>query len=368
MLRFWCCRGGTEEEKEVAERDWSSLPPEVLNLFAKNLTEISDFVRFRAVCKAWRSSTPVTDLPPQFPWIIENNGWNRTGLLRFHSLPLGKVYTFKNPQRQLIYDRTLGQSDGYICLSSIIEGQFYILNPLSNHDVLLPPYNFYRYCYKWIGSRQNHLGEPVAHVIAFDFSTPSLDSCHFGQDKWCELKFDSACMNFCERFFYINHMIFNVQISSGVTKVTDAATGNLAYVIPPVDGYSPDATQRSSEYIVDASGDILLVSLHHGDSEYIDRFDIYRLDVSKSGSECWVKVDNIGHQALFLDKYNSFVLRANDIAEIKRNCIYLLTGVFDGHEPFPSVERIDIETGAREHLLCSFDYAESWFVPSLQSL
>ncbi|KAJ3684324.1 hypothetical protein LUZ61_013488 [Rhynchospora tenuis] len=367
MLRFWCCLGGTEEEKQVAERDWTSLPPEVLNLFAKNLTEISDFVRFRAVCTAWRSSTPVTDLPPQFPWIIEMNLFNISGLVRFHSLPLGKVYTFHNPQ--FVCNRPVGQSDGYIRI-----GLNRLLNPLNNHDVFFPPYNFHGY-YHWIGPRRNRMGEPVLHVIAFDSlgcRGPRLVSCHFGQDKWSELKLDSDCIN-CEPFFYINHMLFNVQKFTGVTKVTDAATGNLAYVVPPVEGYSPEATQHSSDYILDASGDILRVSLHHGPFgpyahfEFDDWFDVYRLNVSMCGSACWVKVHNIGHQALFLDKYSGFVLRANDFAGIKKNSIYLLSRVYDGQAPFSRVERIDIETGASEHLPCPFNDAQSWFLPRLLS-
>ncbi|KAJ3684326.1 hypothetical protein LUZ61_013490 [Rhynchospora tenuis] len=367
MLRFWCCLGGTEVEKQVVERDWSSLPPELLNLFAKNLTEISDFVCFRAVCTAWRSSTPVTDLPPQFPWIIEMEFYNPIGPLRFHSLPLGKVHNFHNPQ--FVCKWHVLQSDGYIQIS-----KYCLLKPLNNQHVHLPPYNFTA-PFHWIGPRRNRLGEPVVHVISFDSlgCRPRLFSYHFGQDKWSELKLHSDCIN-REPVFYINHMLFNVQKFMGVTKVTEAATGTLAYVIPPVEGYSPEATQHSSEYIVDASGDILRVSQHHGPydpyghSEYNYRFDVYRLEVSKSGSECWVKVDNIGHQALFLDKYNSFVLRANDIAGIKRNCIYFLARIYDNNNvAFSRVERIDIETGAREHLLCPFE-AKCWFVPSLQSL
>ncbi|KAJ4787025.1 F-box protein SKIP23 [Rhynchospora pubera] len=367
MLRFWCCRGGTEE-KEAVKRDWSSLPPEVLNLFAKNLTEISDFVRFRAVCTAWRSSTPVTDLPPQFPWIIEMHRCNLSGLVRFHSLPLGKVYTFHNPQ--FVCKRPIGMSDGYIRI-----GTYCLLNPLNNHEcVFLPPYNFNGY-FHWIEPRQNRMREPVVHVIAFNsvVGCPRLVSCHFGQDKWSELKLESDCIN-CEPFFYINHILFNVQIFTGVTKVTDVATGTLAYVVPPAESSSPEATERSSDYIVDASGDILRVSLHHGPFgpyahfEFDDWFDVYRLNVSKCGSACWVKVHDVGHQALFLDKYSGFVLTANDFAGIKRNCIYLLTRVYGEQAPFSRVVRIAIETGAREHLPSLFNDAESWFVPSLQSL
>ncbi|KAJ3684323.1 hypothetical protein LUZ61_013487 [Rhynchospora tenuis] len=353
------------EAKEDLERDWSSLLPEVLNLISKKLGEVSDFVRFRAVCRAWCSSNTINDLPPQFPWILENRESPYESDPRFYSIPFGKIYTI-NASKSL-GNMLLRPSDGYFKLYHGAD-EIAFLNPLNNHKISLPAYDFdYEYSY-WIGPRKNQIGKLVVYVVCFghaEFQTPKLVSCHLGQDKWCELNLDSDYLN-CDLnscyLFYHKHMLFNVERHTGVTKVTDIVTGNRAYVIPPIEGY----LAKQVEFIVDASRDILRVFLHYNGLYYY-WFDVYRLDLIGSSSPCWVKINSIGNQALFIDAYGCFALGASDFTGIKENCIYSfkrINRIWDG--PFYVVEKIDIETGAREQLSCPLKEPALWFVPSLQ--
>ncbi|KAJ4805460.1 F-box domain-containing protein [Rhynchospora pubera] len=311
------------EAKEALERDWSSLLPEVLNLIAKTLIEIIDFVRFRAVCMAWRSSTTIADLPPQFPWIFEERHRYEDDL-RFYSISFGKIYNIHTAKS--LGKMSTRSSDKYIQLFHIT-GQRSLLNPLNDHEIPIHAYDCHNYP-RVKGPWQNCGVHMVCYGPPGYQKYPESVYCQFDQEKWCELILGLDYAN-CDlgdcNLFYLNGMLFNVDSDTGVTKVTDVATNTLAYVIPPVEGYLGKNAKydTSAECIMDASGDILRVFRYYDFavdwSGYC--FDIHRLDVNESGSVFWVKVDNIGNHALFLNMDGGFVLRAYDFVGVKRNCI-----------------------------------------------
>ncbi|KAJ4785618.1 F-box SKIP23-like protein (DUF295) [Rhynchospora pubera] len=357
------------EAKKALQRDWSSLPIEVLNLIAKKLGEISDFVRFRAVCTAWRFSTPSTDLPQQFPWILMKH--QNTTDLSFYSIPSNKIYSIHASKSlgKWLY----GPLEGYMLADLYYQSlwefgdpfaltlQPSLFNPLNNHEIPLPTYDFEGLPYRF-----SCMGEYVFSYGYADYQKPKLVFWHLGQANWCELNLTSDYVN-CKHIC-LKGMIFNVERDTGVTKVINVTTGTLAYVIPPIEGHSA----AGSEFIVDAFGEILRFFQHNSPYAglvYDAWFDVHRLETKENGSRCWVKVDSIGNQAVFVDSYSCFVLKAHDFTGIKRNCIYFLTRINHGQEaPKYGVERIDIMTGAREYLPCPLKEPKSWFVPSLQRL
>ncbi|KAJ4753263.1 F-box protein (DUF295) [Rhynchospora pubera] len=317
--------------KVKEKRDWTCLPPELLNLIAKCLYEFSDFVRFRIVCHAWRSSTPLTDLPPEFPWILNGhrNEYYHVNPpsdpnLRFYSPSFNKTYTIKAPTSSDNETYPGPSSHGYIC--TYLQPNFdpiFLLNPLTNHEIPVPACpsvdNYY-----WIATHQNQIGEYV--IVWYGHSNSQnlvLFFCHPGQNNWHRLELGSDYKD-C-RHFYLKGMLFSVQRRTGVTKVTSIAdSATLAYVVPPVEGYSAEGT---FEYIVeDSLGDILRISRKHCYLPSSITLDVYRLtDGNKnSSSPCWVKVSSIGNQAIFIDEDDAFVLRADEFSRIKKNSIYFL--------------------------------------------
>ncbi|KAJ1702089.1 hypothetical protein LUZ63_001868 [Rhynchospora breviuscula] len=346
------------ESNEAQEKDWVALPPDVLNLIAKLFNEITHFVRFRAVCPSWRSSTPVTDLAPQFPWILDNRKDPHDPNLSFYSVTFNKIYTINAPSS---LNKTLsGHSDGYMFTFSQRHQAVSLLNPLNNHHIPLPAYQLVGNP-QWIGPRETQMGEYVVCYGHSGHQSPKLVFCHPSQNYWRELELSSDYTD-CHHF-YLKGMLFSVERITGATKVTNIADGTLAYVIPPVEGH----LAQVAEYLVeDSRGDILRVPRHN--PRFINGLDVYRLDVAtKNGLPRWVKVNNIGNQALFIDKDGGFVLRASHLSGIKENCIYFLKKIYMGvHiEPSYGVERIDIETSAREHIPCPLKEPVSWLVPSL---
>ncbi|KAJ1691133.1 hypothetical protein LUZ63_015288 [Rhynchospora breviuscula] len=350
------------------DRDWACLPSDVLNVIAKYLNEISDFIKFRVVCHTWRSSTPVTDLPTQFPLILDSPKYSPDPNLRFYSLSFNKTYTIPSP-RSLDKKFPSGPSShGYMATLSKRNFRLVsLLNPLTNHEIYLPACP--SVCnHHWIGSRQNQMGEYV--ILCYGrlcFQRTRLVLCHPGQSKWHRLKLGSAYKN-CFHF-YLRDMLFSVTRSTGVTKVTSITNGatNLVYIVPsPFEGYSDKCY---GEYLVeDSLGDILRVfyNLDYG-------FDVYRLDVgNKNGSSpCWVKVSDIGNQAIFIDVHGAFVLRAGELSGIKKNSIYHLKKP-RWETPTPTSyyrpRRIDIDTHKSERFPCPLKYPSNWILPNLHLL
>ncbi|KAJ4804174.1 F-box family protein [Rhynchospora pubera] len=356
--------------KKHFERDWSTLAPELLNVIAKSLSEISDFVRFRAVCKTWRFSTPTTDLPPEFPWILGTHNSEQHRL--FYSVTTRKIYTILDPK--YLGKRFLSSSQGYILCDLTDQDpschnadKFSLLNPLNNHEILLPAWDLDLYYHASIGAWQGKIGENVVCCKCLERRGHNykLAFCCLGQDKWCERDLDYDGYFRC---FLLKSLVFMVEAGTGVTKVIDLFTGTLAYVIPPVEKYMQSMARKhfleKFYYHVEVSGDNLLVILRCVPSDcYSDVwFDVYKLDLGGSNSPCWVKVNNIGNQALFIDKHGCFPLEAGDFANVKANCIYC-ADFFDSE-----IVMIDIETGDGEFLECPSIKIECWFVPNLQRL
>lgn len=348
--------------KETLARDWSFLLPEVLNLIAKNLSEISDFVRFRAVCKAWSSSTPITDLPPQFPWILEDHGYRFEGDLEFYSIPSNKLYTIHSPKfvNKYLYKRI----EGY--MAALQNGHLSLLNPLNNHEIPLLTCDF-KFYPPWYIHWQNRMGESVVYIrlVSSDYKY-KLCSCHLGQDNWHVLL--ESEYRTCDHFFH-NDMLFTVDFDTGATKVTDTTTGALVYVVPPVE----DRVAMGIVHLVEASGDILRFNQYHDQSDvfpYNYQFDVHRLDVDENGSPCWVKVKNIGNHAFFVDMEGGFVLKANDMARIEANSIYFIdeVSVRNSRRNIHEVKKIDIDTGATETFQFPFKSTVGWFVPNFHHL
>jgi Protein of unknown function (DUF295) len=356
------------EATKIQESDWSSLLPEMLNLIARNLSEISDFVRFRAVCRAWRLSTPITDQPPQFPWILERSRddeyWDEP-YLRFYSIPSNKIHTIhaSNVLNKRLSNRAL---EGHLLLWHHTR-QFSLINPLNNDDILLPAFPCeirYRY---WVAHQQNQKGDK-SFFCGFHGpdSNYKFAFCHTGQDNWCELKleFDYNCY----RKFYLKGMLFIIEQGTRATKVIDISTGSLFYTVPPV---FENPLQQGIVDLVEVSGDILRVHQFHDQPFTTYYFDIHRMDAVESGSPCWVDVKNIGDHALFIDNNCCFALRANSSCGIKANCIYYFKKIITGRLPYGYsvvLERVDIMTDARELLPCPFKEMACWFAPTLHHL
>ncbi|KAF3330081.1 F-box protein [Carex littledalei] len=77
----------------VPKFDWAELNLDLLPFIAHKLGDAIDFIRFRAVCKKWRSATNLSDKPPQLPWLMMLTKYHDMAEVCFHALPSGKIFS-----------------------------------------------------------------------------------------------------------------------------------------------------------------------------------------------------------------------------------------------------------------------------------
>ncbi|XP_038971806.1 probable F-box protein At1g44080 [Phoenix dactylifera] len=129
----------SNEEGRMSVSRWSELlPDELLDLIVKKLTRASDYLRFRCVCKSWRSVAKPTNLSPHLPLLM----------LRYHpstdrrsvlSVSARQIRTLSIPE--LVNKVILAASRGWLLLLDVApaDGRLFLLNPLTGSEIQLPP-------------------------------------------------------------------------------------------------------------------------------------------------------------------------------------------------------------------------------------
>ncbi|XP_078153908.1 putative F-box/kelch-repeat protein At5g24040 [Carex rostrata] len=342
------------------ERNWSELPQDILHLFAKKLHDISDFIRFRAVCKMWQFSAPVTDPPPQLPWLLECNIEKNTNIIRFYCLSSRKVHTITCPASNGAW--IYGPACRYLLASHSRNSQMYLLNLLTHDQIYVPSVNA-NWCLEYIGPNSIEGGDIViVSGIAKDLNmerTTRPNMIAFWRpkaDDWVYVEGVGRPF-FGSNVFYRGQFFSNDKVT-GITNVVDIATKKLAYQVAPPDGTKEDT--KGCTYMVESGGKILKLFQHYEAEQC--HFDLHYLYFGDGGGKpCWVKITDIGDQMLFLQNHSGLSLRASNFVGFKGNCIYFL-------KDWRYLCRYDIGDGTTEVLCCPFDSVGPWFVPSLVKL
>ncbi|XP_078153123.1 putative F-box protein At3g25750 [Carex rostrata] len=339
------------------ERNWSDLPEELINLVSKKLYKLSDFVKFRVVCKPWFSSAPLSDRPPQFPWLIEDERAN--GPLKksiygssFYSFFSGEIDTIAKKQA---YHRKNTMGIGHGCIFIREHNSYLLFNPLTNEEIRLPSLYFSSPYLVWTGTNPTR----NRNVIVIEQNTKMENGSWAFYDRdnndWIVSKegpiYDSVC--------YFKGMLFSSD--GGIsTHVFDTSTKKKLYKIPPPEDEIPPCLPAI--YLVESAGEILRVSLTFEWNNFEKTiFRIYKLEFDGINCPiCWVKISNIGDQMLFLDSTNGFSISSKSFPGQRGNCIYFL-------DPEDNIAyRYNIEDGKTEKLWCPFVLPSTWFVPDLE--
>ncbi|XP_078172195.1 putative F-box/kelch-repeat protein At5g24040 [Carex rostrata] len=344
------------ERSATAERNWSELPEEILHLFSKKLPDISDFIRFRAVCKSWQLSAPVTDPPPQLPWLLElrSREQRESTIIRFYCLSSDKVHTISCPGSHLAFLK--GPAFRYLLAYHLRSFEMHLINPLTHDQIPVP---FVNLCASpdYIGPDPIQ-GDDIVVIISGDPEDPmEQNEPPKVMAFWRPM---AEYWNYIEgvgdsgNTFYMGQYFGN-DLETGVTTVHDIATEKLVYQVAPPEGTDP--LDEGCTILVESGGKILRLFQYYEDDQC--HFDIYRLYFGDGkGKPCWVKITDIGDQILFLQHYRGLSFCASNFAGFKGNCIYFL-------KDKQYLCRYDIGDGTTEVLPCPFDSLETWFVPSL---
>ncbi|KAJ4806662.1 F-box family protein [Rhynchospora pubera] len=355
---------------EGPDRDWSDLPPELIRLLSRKLTDIFDFVRFRVVCKRWRSAVRASDLPPQLPWITDECWTLERGYLRFYSLLTGKTYTVR-VQQSSDGELVMGSAYNYVLSYDYLTQDCSLFNPLTNEELLLPPSQI---MFPWCvpsGLSPDQSSRYVIMSTNVNLRTTHLIFCKLGDLEWTNIQEEIPWCEFYtgggkfinEGFAFHAGMCYASDTVDGFTEVINLATRTVMYVVPqPKSHLTEDFV-----YLVVSSGEILRVCQYNKYSREPCFFRIYRLELSSRDGNvvnpCWIEIDNLSGQFLFLHEKHGCAFRADDFPGFIGNNIYFLKQMFEdfAYELF----RYDIKDGNVEVLHVPIKLGRSWFVPSL---
>ncbi|KAL7244724.1 hypothetical protein ACSBR2_000149 [Camellia fascicularis] len=382
--------------------DWAELPPELLQTIAEKLTIHIDYIRFRAVCVNWRSSSPNTPhhLPCQLPWLMlpqcRTHQTHRRGFFR---LSANKVHFLNLPEASH-HRRRCGSSHGWLVILDESPAVF-LLNPLTRAMVHLPPlsafpnvvdFNFYDVGREYLLRATNgdtytcNLKDMRDSFIKKVILSSSPSSSHNyialailnqtgdlafrknGEQSW---RFIENTQSYCEDAIYWNGLFY------AVNKFGEIAVCDVHGPSPRVSIIgTPRQIGGDIQYLVSSSEELLLVT------RYLDEFNddqpdimfrtmqfrVYTLDLS---GPKWDRVTSLGDRMLFLGENSSLALSAPDFPGCKGNCIYYTDDYaesnYDGISGDHDLGVYNLEDGSIESLPCyprNSNSAPIWVTPN----
>ncbi|KAL4600916.1 hypothetical protein ACB092_11G234300 [Castanea dentata] len=340
---------------------WADLPHDILIEIIRRLSIYDDFVIFAAVCKSWQSvysleNPPLSPLSPRCPWLLlaEENEQSIKESRGFFNLTDSKVYNFKLPE--LVGKKCFGTSFGWL-LSIGTDFEMNLFHPFSKHLLSLPPQPYFSdsdsevddrnfeldpidytdiYVYKCVLSRNpwsfvTHEYDCDCIIMVIYSNYHTLAFTRPGNKAWINIKSQSRCFDdialYKGKFYAIDchGKVFVCHINDDIAFTEPIAFYNGTEDFIP-------------KYIVEFSGDLLLVSRRRGGSylleeELIDDYPIVTIGFTIVKLECstevgsedeykWVNIDGLGDQVLFVGGNSSVCLSASRLNGWKANSIY----------------------------------------------
>ncbi|KAJ1689611.1 hypothetical protein LUZ63_013766 [Rhynchospora breviuscula] len=366
-----CSNNATLPDTDGAEApDWSDLPLELVCLISQKIADISDFVRFRVVCKRWRCAVLASDLSPQLPWIMHEYDKFQEGYYRrFYSLLTRKTCTVNIPHSRDTLLR--GSTNNYLLTCNWRTRQCSLFNPLTKEELSLPPTPPEIMFPSWVPSGPSPDPRSMYVVIShsLDFDLTPLYFCRPGDHEWIKIRDPDTPPRFQGEFknsgytFY-DGKFYASDLKTRSTKVIDLATGTVLHVVPRPE---PSLTGFFVYLVVSLRRILRVCQYGKYSSKKNCLFRIYRLEIgNRDGNQmepCWTEIDNINNQFLFLHDRLGCAFRAEDFPEFAGNSIYFSKSNFMG-KTF-QLFSYNIKEKTIEELPGPANLSHNWFLPSL---
>ncbi|KAF3340322.1 F-box protein [Carex littledalei] len=334
--------------------DWYLLPPELHKAIGEKVTSLADYIRFRAVCRPWRSacSPRPNHLPLQLPWLMlpyQSDG-NDDSIRLFYDLSASKIHKLDLPETRGA--SICGSSHGWLVLQK--DQVVSLLNPITRATIPLPPFtgppfnigiaplhasnddelffaiweadkytiNLSDNFMVWKAILTSSPLDPSCMVFVFTGSKWQLAFCKIGDECWTVIEFECnfpSEWDICD-FTYSNGFLYTVDPSATVTmyNLNNSSKTLLGRGIGLNDMYLVDGV----------SGDILLI-YHDGPTYDVDgvlqkktEYKVYKF--SNDGEPKWIEVIDVGQHVLFLGgDYHALSLSSTkfQLPEWGANCL-----------------------------------------------
>ncbi|KAJ4758952.1 F-box family protein [Rhynchospora pubera] len=356
--------------------DWNLLPPELLEIIAKKVTSLADYIRFRAVCHPWRSTSPPRPLhlPIQIPWLMlpyKTQGNADGGSTRlFYDLSTSKIHSLDLPETHGV--EICGSSHGWFVLH---KGRVTSLfNPITRATIPLPPYitpsshlglapdgndglwNGVPFLENWddhyssVRLTQTFIVKKViltsspldttsCFVIVFTSSRLELAFCKIGDKCWTVIRFKAYFTGGISDFTFSNGFLYTIDKHGSVTKY-DLINPSKMIMGGGIDPYN--------KYLVcgdGVDGDVLLLSARRGRRNNVEKdvewecvYRVFKFSIDEELK--WIEVNDVGKNVLFVGgiRHALSLSSANlQLPDWGANCLYYSTQVPQSKSQFDPV-------------------------------
>ncbi|KAJ3680437.1 hypothetical protein LUZ60_016715 [Juncus effusus] len=267
----------------------------MIHLISKKLPDITDVIRFRAVCTPWRTSVLLSNPSLRLPWLYlhDENGPISSTNLRFYSLSNDKTYTVEVPEVQgkaicgslrqylLVCDRKGGDSS----LS--------LINSLTRKEISLPPRPPSRgfLIPTQVGPDLFRNGE-FDCVVVFGMRPSTVSFWRVGDEKWLSVETEMD-MQYHYNHLYHNGIYYADSINETIAK--NMRTGAVLYNTTPSPPNPSSGLVRKESVLMKIDGELIkvfkLCKFASEDLDYEEQnFEASIVDHG-NGKPSWVKYE-----------------------------------------------------------------------------
>ena len=357
-----CTERRPEISLEVIGGRWPDLHPDLLAQILNRL-EVDDFVRFLAVCRAWRSVPTKTKNcrpKPQIPWLLLENPASWCFVRLSPSCFDGGQE--EHPEKKIIsqceinlpeiaHQRRIGCSQGFLITTDDFSKTLSAVNPLTGAHFPLPPTAAHPdideiiHSYDDMFRRSGNLPSKMEVCYKKAAISPSLDTIavaieiNLVSDGFRFDRLVVARAGGTSWTCLLERIIWDIVFHKGHLHVLDY-DGNLHIFdldcsleaqsyIPPTQSPGP-YTKMFLVESPDGNSLFLLVDDFVGTS-LVRKFEVMKLDESQLK---WEEIDSMGEVALLFDESSLTSLSTREFPSLKRNCIYFTSCFVEGWNCF----------------------------------
>ncbi|KAL5726596.1 hypothetical protein ACHQM5_009627 [Ranunculus cassubicifolius] len=349
--------------------NWSELHEDLLIIIAKKLITIEDFIRFGAVCRAWRSATLDKHQFPLFskalfPWLMLAENVDEDYRAVFSPLE-NNICTIKLPEARGC--QCWGSPFGWLVTHSLHQGlELHLLNPFSRSRIRLPSkvdFNVWNHknplqsMHKAmiISITEYDNAKKVMYLVfAIIGDTNNLVMARDGLDTWITIQnTKSIAIPNIQDVIQFNGVFYTVDRYAWVDEF-----GKLDLVpVAKRRACPPNTNQGHSnlqKYLVEFDHELhMTVRKWSRDTYKTISIQVYKFD--RRG---WKKLETLGDNVVFVGRNTSFALKASEHPGCKPDCIYFTTdkemGIFY------------METGNSDYLFQGLSSPSVWIMPRIK--
>ncbi|KAK0599984.1 hypothetical protein LWI29_010444 [Acer saccharum] len=358
----------------MAQVQWSDLIVEILPIIFQKLKDPCDVYRCGLVCVLWKSIV-TTILPPFL--LLSNVGTfkDETGSFHFEA-PLNKQScSLFNTQTNETHEIFLPEvekcwfshsSFGWLLTISFEPPhEVHLLNPFTRDRIQLPSAKQFSRPYDLRVITSTTPLNPTCLVLVIGHFKGVLAFCRPGDKSWTLFEDFRRCLEDvmfykgeCYAVNYFGHL-FHLHCNTPATQ--------KVLRLWPIDFFQIG----KHNYLVELDGKLLLVVRYgheYWGSNFTSVIEIYELDWVE---KVWIKVKNIGNNAILLGTGSSISLPISHFRNFKANCIYVIGDCISNF--FLKISQHVNDTGFYNMTTGQFEYLYessliwssplNWFIP-----